>query len=89
MYPAREYQLQLDPGSVLFVYTDGLTEFTNEKLELYGEKRLVETLNSCDSSQPEEILKIVSADAMDFTGSASQFDDITMLCLRYNGKAHE
>lgn len=84
-----DYQLQLDPGTVLFVYTDGLTESTNKKKELYGERRLLETLNRCGSTQPEDILKNVSADAMDFTGSASQFDDITMLCLRYNGKAHE
>ena len=56
------------------------------KNELFGEERLVDSLNKCKASGPEELLPHIKADIDEFVGDAPQFDDITMLAFRYNGR---
>lgn len=81
----REYELQLEKGDKLFLYTDGVTEATDEKGELFGTERMLEALNAHADASPREILTGVT-DAVDaFVGEAEQFDDMTMLCLKYKG----
>lgn len=80
-----EYEMHLDPGSMLFLYTDGVPEATNSQNELFGIERTVEVLNEDPERQPEEVLKAVNDRVFDFVGKAPQFDDLTMLCIRYNG----
>ena len=81
----QEYELQLEKGDKLFLYTDGVTEATDEKGELFGTERMLGALNACADSSPREILTGVR-DAVDaFVGEAEQFDDMTMLCLTYKG----
>ena len=81
----REYELQLEKDDKLFLYTDGVTEATDEKGELFGTERMLGALNACADSSPREILTGVR-DAVDaFVGEAEQFDDMTMLCLTYKG----
>ena len=81
----REYELQLEKGDKLFLYTDGVTEATDEKGELFGTERMLGALNAYADSSPQEILTGVR-DAVDaFVGEAEQFDDMTMLCLTYKG----
>lgn len=75
--------LTLEPGDKIFQYTDGVTEATNEHNELYGMKRLDAVLNKNGERSPDEIIAAVKGDIDSFTGNASQFDDITMLCLEY------
>ena len=81
----REYELQLTPGSKLFVYTDGLTEATNAKEELMGMDRMVAALQSCEDGSPRDIISGVNQAVQQFVGAAPQFDDLTMLCVQYNG----
>ena len=82
----REHSFELHPGDTLFVYTDGVTEATNARNELFGTDRLLKTLNRNPYVSPEQLLKNVRWDIDDFVGSAPQFDDITMLGLRYKGE---
>ena len=86
----REYEVQLEPGDAVFLYTDGVPEATNAREELYGTDRMLAALNRSPDAAPEALLKSLRADVDAFVGSAPQFDDLTMLCLRYNGpgKAH-
>ena len=83
----REYEWELTPGSSLFVYTDGLPEANNAEEKLYGVERMLATLNGVPEAGPEELLKSVRASVDAFVGEAPQFDDLTMLCLRYHGTA--
>ena len=46
---------------------------------------MLKALNSCPDAGPEELLKKIRADVDAFAGTEPQFDDLTMLCLRYNG----
>lgn len=77
----REYELQLEPGSKLFVYTDGVPEATSAAEELFGTDRMVEALQGAEEGSPEEILAAVDRAVQGFVGSAPQFDDLTMLCI--------
>ncbi|MBP5155112.1 MAG: PP2C family protein-serine/threonine phosphatase [Clostridia bacterium] len=83
----KEYEMQLEKGSVLFLYTDGVAEASNAENELFGTDRLLEALNVCDAATPKEVLDGVNAAVEAFVNGAPQFDDLTMLCLKYNGKA--
>lgn len=83
-YRKNEYQLK--KGDVIYLYTDGVTEAMNVNNELYGENRLLEVLNKNADSDTQTICNAVKADVDLFVGEASQFDDITMLCLKYNGE---
>ena len=81
--PMRSYEIQLNPGDRLFVYTDGVPEAINEKAEAYGTGRLVQRLNRQRNSTQQKTLEDVLQDIRNFAGSAEQFDDITMLGLTY------
>ena len=79
----REYELQFDPGSRLFLYTDGLAEATNTENELFGTDRIIESLNRSKAQTAKQIMEDVNTDVDKFVGEAPQFDDLTMLCLEY------
>ena len=78
--------LTLEPGDKIFQYTDGVTEATNAHNELYGMERLDTVLNGNSQRLPDEIIDAVKEDIDSFVGDASQFDDITMLCLEYKAR---
>ena len=76
-------KITLEPGDKIFEYTDGVTESTNARNELYGEKRMKAVLDRNASKAPNMIIDGVKKDIAEFVGGADQFDDITMLCLEY------
>jgi len=79
----REYELRLEPGAKLFVYTDGLAEAANSRDELFGTERMIRVLQEAEEGTPGEILHAVHDAVQEYVGSAPQFDDLTMLCLSY------
>lgn len=81
----RRNEIFLSPGDEIYLYTDGVTEATDSENRLYGEERLVRFLNTLHGLSGEEICHAVKDDVADFVGDAPQFDDITMLYLKYNG----
>ena len=85
--PYREQTLTLRAGDCLFLYTDGVTEAENTAHELFGENRLAVCLEQSAANEPAEIIEDVKSAIDVHVGSAEQFDDITMLCIRYLGKA--
>ncbi len=85
----KEYELQLEPGSRLFLYTDGVPEATNAENELFGTERMLAALNERPDDTPEQLLQSVRAAVDGFVKEAEQFDDLTMLCLEYKGKNDE
>ena len=81
----KQHEFQLYPGDSFFVYTDGVTEATSSEKELFGTDRMLEALNKAPDAEPEEILANVMGEINRFMDGEDQFDDITMLCLKYNG----
>ena len=81
----KEHEFQLNPGDTLFVYTDGVTEATNTKDELFGTQRMLDALNRDPNAAPKKLLDAVRNDIDEFVGAAPQFDDITMMGVKYDG----
>ena len=81
-----EYDLALGKGEILFLYTDGVTEATDPQQELFGTDRMLKSLNRKPGADPENLLEIIRTDAARFVRGAPQFDDMTMLCVQYNGR---
>ena len=82
--PFVDQALTLSPGDVLLQYTDGVTEAINQKQELFGLERLQQTLDRADPA-PQPLLGELRAALKRFAGAEPQFDDITMLAVRYWG----
>ena len=82
----EQAELQMDPGDILFLYTDGVTEAENLNDELYSNERLEQFLNTTDSTETlEDLLAQVRQSIKDHVNGAQQSDDITMLALRFKG----
>ena len=81
----KEYEIQMMPGTSLFLYTDGVMEATDKDFNLFGSDRMIDALNVEPDATPELILENVQKAIDQFVGEAEQFDDITMMCLTYNG----
>ncbi len=79
--------IKLSPGDVLFLYTDGVTEALNPEDELFSEARLERCLAHNKGNGVESITKSVNQEIKGFTQGIVQSDDITMLAIKYMGKA--
>ena len=82
----RVNELQLERGDRIFLYTDGVTEATDNDNKLYGEDRLLEFMINNIELEGTELLPSLKADIDKFVGTAPQFDDITMLVFDYKEK---
>ncbi|MBQ9390332.1 MAG: SpoIIE family protein phosphatase, partial [Synergistaceae bacterium] len=82
----KQTEFKLNQGDELYIYTDGVAEATNSNNELYGTDRMIEALDGTVGMNVKDILMTMKKSVDDFTGDAPQFDDITMLSLRYFGK---
>ena len=72
----------LSPGSILLLYTDGLTEATRADGSLFGEERVLSSLSGLESSTSSKDLNSHIREAVkEFVGDAEQSDDLTMLII--------
>ncbi len=74
--------VQLQPGDLLFIFTDGVVEAINETGQEFGEPRLLASIESAASGDASQVLNRVMSDVNSFVGYARQHDDITALVLR-------
>ena len=81
----HEYELTLNPGDKLFVYTDGIVEAVNKDMEQFGTDRMIDVLNKTPEASPQLLIENVLHAVDDFVGDCEQFDDQTMLCVVYVG----
>jgi serine phosphatase RsbU (regulator of sigma subunit) len=80
LYPID--RARLDPGEVLLLFTDGVTEAQNAAQTLYSGDRLQKLLATVHGADAEHVIAAVFDDVRHFVGDAEQFDDITVLALR-------
>ena len=77
--------VQMEPGDVLVLYTDGIPDAQNEEGEFYREERLLEVARSnADCSSAHELQTTIIEAVQEFIGDAPQFDDITLIVLGRN-----
>jgi len=84
----KEYTILLEPGDMLFLYTDGLPEAENADQEMFTTERMIAALNTEPNANPEKLLSNVRESVRGFVRDAEQFDDLTMLCMTYHGDHH-
>jgi phosphoserine phosphatase RsbU/P len=75
-------RVQLQPGDLLIIFTDGVVEAVNDSDAEYGEPRLLANIQSVPLESSDATLKRIMADVNAFVGPARQHDDITCLVLR-------
>lgn len=79
------HEIEMNPGDIIYTYTDGITEATNINDQMYGEQRLYDCLNNINETDIMGIAQKVKTSIKEYTDSTPQSDDITMLIFKYNG----
>jgi sigma-B regulation protein RsbU (phosphoserine phosphatase) len=80
-----EETVPLQPGDLIVVFSDGVSEAMNEEGEEYTDERLIACLTSNYKKPLQEVLDTLFADVKAFCGDATQSDDITAVLVRYSG----
>jgi|SRR5579863_42902 sigma-B regulation protein RsbU (phosphoserine phosphatase) len=75
-------EVQLAPGDLLVLYTDGITEAENSDEEEFGESRLLDTLGRHSHLPVQPLLQAVVEAVRQFSGGSEQQDDITLVIAR-------
>lgn len=82
----QEFVLHYEPGDMLLLYTDGITEAVNSRYEEFGEERLIAALESFSQDlaviRPQGIIDSLISQVQSFTGGAPLQDDLTLLVIR-------
>jgi sigma-B regulation protein RsbU (phosphoserine phosphatase) len=78
----EERMAHLDPGDLLVLYTDGVTEASNAEGEMFGRERLKEVASAHRRQSAEELVQTIDDITTAFVGNAPQFDDFTLVVAR-------
>lgn len=76
-----EYEISMLPGQTMLVYTDGAREAANTSEEAFGSDRILEAVSELESKDSKLVVEKVARRINEFTGTASQTDDITLLAI--------
>lgn len=79
----KEDQLSLNPGDILFLYTDGVNEAENVQGAQFGNDKLIASLDQYRNLAASELINTMRSDIVTFANGCPQSDDITMLAIRY------
>ena len=80
---AMEMLRHVGLDSIIFLYTDGLTEAENTTHEQFGEKRMLAELEKMADATPRNLIDHISEVIQVFESGTEQSDDLTMLAIRY------
>jgi len=84
-FPGEKYKADftiMRKGDILLLYTDGITEASNERQELFGEQRLVELLRLHKSKSPKEICLQILQEVQTYGRDAVYSDDRTLVAVK-------
>ena len=81
--------MMIEKGMKLYMFTDGVNEAENNKLEQFGDDRLLELLKSKSRQEPNEIIEATFEAVKSHADGATQSDDITVMCIKYSVKDME
>jgi serine phosphatase RsbU (regulator of sigma subunit)/pSer/pThr/pTyr-binding forkhead associated (FHA) protein len=75
-----QYEYEIDPGDLVVFYTDGVIEALNRDNDLYGEERLMETIQRT-AGGAELMVRTIADDVVGFADGHPQSDDVSVLCF--------
>ena len=76
--------INLEKGTALFFYTDGLTEGRNPMNVQFGKERMMQVLANSDTLAPQQLVENMIKEQSRFVQTAEQRDDLTLLALCYS-----
>ena len=79
-------RVKLEPGDLVVICSDGVTEARNAAGEEFGRERLIEAMAGCHGTKPDAALERLFGAVRKFSQGTPQGDDITGLVLRYRGR---
>jgi sigma-B regulation protein RsbU (phosphoserine phosphatase) len=88
LFDAASYEeetLQLEPGDLIVLFSDGVTEAMNAEGEEFTDDRLIACANAHRGEAPQQVLEALLADVQAFCAGEAQSDDVTAVLVRYNG----
>jgi sigma-B regulation protein RsbU (phosphoserine phosphatase) len=77
-----EKQVELKKGNTVVFYTDGVVEAMNEKEEMYGFERLIDSIDEGRRLDANTLLERLMDDVTLFVGGAKQHDDLTIIVVK-------
>jgi len=82
----KEFELEINKGDMLILYTDGITEAMNSESEIFGEQRLLDLIDlyASEEKKADEISAYIRRQVLLFASNTIQDDDITLLVLKYD-----
>jgi serine phosphatase RsbU (regulator of sigma subunit) len=72
----------MEPGDMLFVFSDGLTEARNSSGEFFGEKRVVDMLKGSDAVSAAELGSEILETVQQFAGHSRPSDDLSLIIMK-------
>jgi sigma-B regulation protein RsbU (phosphoserine phosphatase) len=85
LLPGADYEsdkVELRPGDVLVLYTDGTVEAENPAGEQYSTQRLATVVSSHLQQSPRELIETIHASVVEFAGTPQLADDLTLLVVK-------
>lgn len=83
----RASVVRLRPGDALVLYTDGVVEARSASGEEFHALRLESYLAGCRDAPADDVVRGLVGRVEDFAGDAPQYDDVTVLAVRWRGRA--
>lgn len=83
--PYESHEITLNKGDTIFLYTDGVTDANDADENFYGEERLKKAINKYKNEDPMNIINEINSDIDRFCENQEQYDDMTMLVVKYEG----
>lgn len=80
----QEYEFNVEKEGALVLYTDGVTESINSRMQQFGINGMLSALNRVPDDGPEELIKRVNGEIAEFVGQEQQYDDITLMIIKRN-----
>ena len=78
----EESKTKMNPGDLLLIFSDGVTDATDKKDETFTEERLKKLVTANHHLQPNDLLQLICDEVQKFVGNAPQFDDITLIIIK-------
>jgi phosphoserine phosphatase RsbU/P len=83
----EDQQIKLAPGEGVFVFTDGVTDALDSDAEPYSTGRLREDLDDLSNRSVQRVIEGVHGRLVGFMANTPHHDDMTALCVRWDGPA--
>ena len=89
LYPNRDYEesvVNVEPGSSLILYSDGVTEMQDSDKMHFGNERFYQILGAQKNLKPKEVIEGIEQELELFKGKMNQTDDVTIMVLQYKSQ---